>query len=418
MFKNILHSLFTKGLVAVINFFILIVSSRYLGVSSRGEISIFILNIAIIQIVNEVYTGYSLVYFIPKFDLKKIYVLGLIYTLIFCSLSNVIVVFLNKQVQGYGWLGYIVSLLIIVNTFNCVLILGKEKVKAYNFLNLLQPLLLLIGLGFALLVLKQFTFSAYLFPLLISFVIAFIFSTAIVFKMDFNTSKDKAFDIKPIVVNGLICQAAVLMHMLCNRYNYYLLPTEAKVGLYSSASSLIESVLIIANGISPVLLARVANTGNTLKSSEMTLSLSKASLIFSFIAVLIIFLLPEDFFIYLLGHGYVGIKRLMMLYSPGILMVSFFGIISHYFSALGKLKLILFCNSFGFIITLIFAPMLIKKYDMDGAAYTVNLAYLAVAIAICVAFFISNNLPLKRLLSFKNDARNLKELVTSKSDHL
>ena len=138
MFKNIIHSLFTKGLVAVINFFILIISSRYLGVSSRGEISIFILNIAIIQIVNEIYTGYSLVYFIPKFDLKKIYILGLIYTLIFASLSNIIVVVLDKHVPGYGWMGYIVSLLIIINTFNCVLILGKEKVKIYNLLNLLD----------------------------------------------------------------------------------------------------------------------------------------------------------------------------------------------------------------------------------------------------------------------------------------
>jgi O-antigen/teichoic acid export membrane protein len=415
MFKNIIHSLFTKGLVAVINFFILIISSRYLGVSSRGEISIFILNIAIIQIVNEIYTGYSLVYFIPKFDLKKIYILGLVYTLIFASLSNVIVVLLNKQVPGYGWLGYIISLLIIINTFNCVLILGKEKVKVYNFLNLMQPLILLIGLGFSLLVLKEFTFNAYIFPLLISFVISFIFSTGLVLKFDLKATNGKAFNLKPILVNGLICQAAVLMHIFCNRYSYYLLPSSAKVGLYSSASSLIESVLIISNGISPVLLARVANTGNTLRSSEMTLSLSKASLLFSLLAVIVIFLLPEDFFIYLLGDGYVGIKHLMMLYSPGILMVSFFGIISNYFSALGKLKLTLLCNSFGFIISLIFAPVLIKKYDLDGAAYTVNLAYLAVAIAIGVAFFVTNNMKLKRLFSFKNDVKNLKDLVASKN---
>ncbi|MBA2612861.1 MAG: polysaccharide biosynthesis C-terminal domain-containing protein [Bacteroidetes bacterium] len=415
MFKNIIHSLFTKGLVAVINFFILIISSRYLGVSSRGEISIFILNIAIIQIVNEVYTGYSLVYFIPKFDLKKMYVFGLVYTLIFCSLSNVVVIFFNKQVPGYGWLGYIVSLLIIINTFNCVLILGKEKVKVYNFLNLIQPLLLLMGLGFALLFLKEFTFNAYIFPLLISFVVAFIFSTAVVLKFDLKLSAGKTFDIKPIIINGLICQMAVLMHIFCNRYSYYLLPSSAKVGLYSSASSLIESVLIIANGISPVLLARVANTGNTLRSSEMTLSLSKASLIFSFIAVLVIFLLPEDFFIYLLGDGYVGIKRLMMLYSPGILMVSFFGIISNYFSALGKLKLTLVCNSFGFIISLLLAPILIKKYDVDGAAYTVNIAYLAVALAIGAAFFINNKMKLQRLFSVKNDLQNLKDLVASKN---
>jgi O-antigen/teichoic acid export membrane protein len=415
MFKNIIHSLFTKGLVAVINFFILIVSSRYLGVSSRGEISIFILNIAIIQIVNEIYTGYSLVYFIPKFDLKKMYVFGLVYTLIFCSLSNVVVVFLNKQVPGYGWLGYIVSLLIIINTFNCVLILGKEKVKIYNFLNLVQPLLLLIGLGFSLIVLKEFTFNAYIFPLLLSFVVAFIFSTVVVLKFDLKLSAGKAFDVKPIIINGLICQAAVLMHIFCNRYSYYLLPSTAKVGLYSSASSLIESVLIISNGISPVLLARVANTGNTLRSSEMTLSLSKASLIFSFMAVLVIFILPEDFFIYLLGDGYVGIKRLMMLYSPGILMVSFFGIISNYFSALGKLKLTLVCNSFGFIISLVLAPILIKKYDIDGAAYTVNIAYLAVALAIGTAFFINNKMKIQRLFSFKNDLKNLKDLVASKN---
>lgn len=415
MFKNILHSLFTKGLVAIINFFILIVSSRYLGVSSRGEISIFILNIAIIQIINEVYTGYSLVYFIPKFNIKKLYILGLIYTLIFCSLSNVVVVFLNKQVPGYGWLGYIVSLLIIVNTFNCVLILGKEKVKIYNFLNLIQPLLLLIGLGFSLIILKEFTFNAYIFPLLFSFVVAFLFSSFIVLKFDFKSSTQKSFDLKPIVINGLLCQAAVLMHIFCNRYSYYLLPGSAKVGLYSSASSLIESVLIISNGISPVLLARVANTGNTLKSSEMTLSLSKASLLFSFFAVLVIFLLPEDFFLYLLGNGYVGIKRLMMLYSPGILMVSFFGIISNYFSALGKLKLIMFCNSFGFIFALISAPYLIKKYDVDGAAYTVNIAYIAVAIAISIAFFITNKLNFIRLISFKNDLKNLKDLIASKN---
>lgn len=416
MFRNIIHSLFTKGLVAVINFFILIISSRYLGVSSRGEISIFILNIAIIQIVNEVYTGYSLIYFLPKFNLLKVYVLGLIYTLVFCSLSNLVVVFLNKQVPGYGWLGYIISFLVIVNTFNCVLILGKEKVLIYNFLNFIQPFLLLVGLCFSLLVFREFTFKSYILPLLFSFIASFIFSTIVVLKFDFKDSSKKHFELKPLLVNGLICQAAVLMHIFCNRYSYYLLPGSAKVGLYSSASSLIESVLIIANGISPVLLARVANTGDTVKSSEITLSLSKASLFFSSIVVACIFILPEDFYIYLLGNGYIGIKRLMVLYSPGILMVSFFGIISHYFSALGKLKLILFCNSFGFVISLVLAPFLISKYDIDGAAYTVNIAYMAVGIAIGVVFFVNNKMKLKRLFSVKQDLNNLKSLISSKNN--
>ena len=416
MFKNILHSLITKGLVAVINLFILIISSRYLGVSSRGEISLFILNITIIQIVNEVYTGYSLVYFIPKFDIKKLFVVGIIYTLIFTSLSNTIIVFLNKQVHGYEWLGYIISLLIIVNTFNCVLILGKELVKVYNFLNFIQPFLLLVGLGFYILVIKEVTFSAYAYPLLFSFCTAFIISSFVTFKFVFAKQESKTFNLRPILVNGLICQAGILMYIFGNRYSYYLLSSSAKVGLYSSASSLIESVLIISNGISPILLARVANQGNTEKSTEMTLSLSKASLLFSILAVFVIFLLPENLFVYLLGDGFVGTKNLMMLYAPGILMVSIFGIVSNYFSAIGKLKLVLLCNSFGFVATLILAPFLVKKYDMDGAAYTANISYFIIAIAIYVSFFKMNKLPFKRLFSLKEDFKNLKELVISKNN--
>jgi hypothetical protein len=164
MFKNIVHSLVTKGLVAVINFIILIFSSKYLGFSSRGEISILILNIAIIQIINEVFTGYSLVYFIPNYNLKRLFITGLIYTLIACSLSNSVFYMINIQLPNYEWLSYFVSLLIILNTFNCVIILGKEKIKLYNFLNIIQPVILLMGLIVSTALLKNYTFSAYFFP--------------------------------------------------------------------------------------------------------------------------------------------------------------------------------------------------------------------------------------------------------------
>ena len=415
MFKNIIHSIFTKGIVALINFFILIITSRYFGISTRGEISIFILNITIIQLINETYTGYSLVYFIPKFNLKKIFIIGIIYTLIFTSLSNLIIVFINKQIIGFEWMGYIISLIIIINSFNSVLILGKEKVKLYNFLNFLQPFLLLLGVLIYIFILNYNSISAFVFPLFFSFAISFVISFFYAQKLVFFDLSFTNYEFKPIIINGIICQASTLMFILGNRYSYYLLPSSSKIGLYSTASSLIESILIISNGISPILLARVANLGDTKQSSKITLSLSKISLIISSIAVIIIFIIPETLYLKILGNEFIGIKRLMMLYAPGILMISFFGIISNYFSALGKLKLILFCNSFGFIITLIFTPILIKKYDVAGAAYSVNLAYLAVSIAIGVAFFLTNNIKLKQLFSFKNDLKNLKDLITSKN---
>lgn len=410
MFRNILQSLFAKGLVAVINFLILIVSSHYLGVSSRGEIAILILNISIIQIVNEIFTGYTLVYFIPKFNLKKIVVAGIVYTLIACSLTNSIFYFLNKHIANYEGLSFLISFMVILHTFNCVIILGKEKFALYNFLNIIQPMLLILGLVYATYFHKTYTLDAYIWPLLFSFIIAFIISFYFVIKLILKKEEAKPFTIRPIFMNGLLCQLAVLMHIFCNRYSYYLLETTAEIGLYSSASSLIESVLIISNGITPILLSRVANDGDNERSRTLTLSLAKASFLLSFFCVLIIAVIPNNFFVFLLGSGFENAKSIMMMYSPGILMLSFAGIISHYFSATGKLKIILLCNGLGFVTAMILAHLLIIKYSYTGAAISADISYSVLTISLCVAFFLANKLKFKELFSLREDYLNLKNL--------
>jgi len=414
MFKNILQSVFTKGFVAVINFLILFVSARYLGAGSRGEINILVLNITIIQILNEVYTGYSLIYFIPKYNLKKIFITGIGFTFIACSFGNSIFYIIQKQLPGQEWLSFIISLLVILNTFNCVIILGKEKIGLYNFLSFLQPLILLIGLLIYIFVLKSYTLESYLWPMLISFCISFPVSFIAALKLVKAGVSNLSYEHKPIFMYGLICQAGVLMYILSNKYSLYLLPTKNEVGLYGTASSLIESILIIANGISPVFLAKVVNTGNSERNIKMTLTLSKASFILSLFAVSVLFILPNSFFIMLLGKGFGDVKYYMMFYAPGILIMSFISIINNYFSAVGRLKNVLVCNSFGFITTLFLAPVLVKNFGIKGAAITADIAYATTAIAICIVFFRSNGLPLKNLFSVKQDYKDLKDLVVRK----
>lgn len=414
MFKNILQSVFTKGFVAIINFLILVISARYLGAGSRGEINILVINITIIQILNEIYTGYSLVYFIPKYDLKKIFLSGLTFTLIACSLGNSLFFIIQKQLPGYEWLSYVISLLVILNTFNCVILLGKEKIALYNFLSILQPFILLCGLFFYIFVLKICTLEAYLFPMLISFMISFPISLFNVFKQISERIKNLNYEHQPIFKYGLICQLGVLMYILSNKYSYYLLPSNEQVGLYGTASSLIESILIIANGISPVLLAKVVNTGNSEGNIKTTLLLSKLSFVISLFAVVILFILPNQLFIFLLGNGFSEVKYFMLYYAPGILIMSFISIINNYFSAIGKLNRVLVCNAIGFGATLILAPILVKQMGMKGAAITADISYAVTAIAISFVFFKSNQLSLKDLFSFKNDTKNFFELIRQK----
>ncbi len=84
----------------------------------------------------------------------------------------------------------------------------------------------------------------------------------VLYKNAFDTNTE--FEMKPILKNGLYCQLAVLMYILSGRLSYYLLETKPDVGLYSTASSLIESVLIITNSITPILLSKIALSGKNL----------------------------------------------------------------------------------------------------------------------------------------------------------
>lgn len=414
MFRNIIQSVFTKGFVAVINFLVFIISAKYLGTSSRGEINILVLNIAIIQILNEIYTGYSLIYFIPKYDLKKIFLTGIIYTFLACSLGNSLFYFIGKQLPGYEWLSFIISMLVILNTFNCVLILGKEKIGLYNFLCFFQPLVLLLGLCFSIIYLKIFTLESYLFPMLISFAFSFPISLIAVIRIKAPVNEKKSFEAKPIFIYGFICQMGVLLFLLSNKYSYYLLGSNDQVGLYGTACSLIESVLIIANGISPVFLARVANSGKTENNIKMTLSLSKVSCLLSIATVMIILVIPNSIYVALLGKGYTMVKYYMLLYAPGIIIMSFISIINNYFSAIGKLKQVLVCNLFGFVASLIAAHVLIPVHGITGAAVAANLAYLITAVCITFVFLRSNHLPFIQLFRFREDYSNIRELVFQK----
>jgi O-antigen/teichoic acid export membrane protein len=413
MIKNIIQTLFTKGFVAVINFIILIVSSKFLGISTRGEISLFILNIANIQIINEVFTGYTLVYFVPKFNLKKIFVYGVVWTLAATTLSNLAIFLLDKEIAGYEIDLFFLSILIILNTFNLVILLAKENIRLYNFLSVSQPFILLAGLAFSTLVLKEFTFRAYVYPLYISFGVSFIISTIAVLKHVSLLTLKTDFSLKDILKNGFYCQVAVLLHLLSNRLSFYILASSALIGLYSTASSLMESVWIIANGISPIVLSKISNSGDSSFNRSLVFTLAKASLLLSCLAVLVISFLPNQLFIYLLGNDFSEAKSIMLWIAPGILTISFSSVLIHYFSGLGNLKLIAICNLIGFVFTLIFAPFLIRKYSLHGAALTANISYFISALILFIVFLKKSQFKSGEVFNLKTDVRNLREAFHS-----
>ena len=408
--KTILQSFVTKFAVAIINLLILLITSRYLGVSSRGEISLFLLNIAIIQILNETYTGYSLIHFIPKFDFKKLFLTGLVFSLFFAVLANTLLGFLNKHIEGSEGLAYFLSILIILNTFHCVLLLGKGNVLQYNFLSLLQPFLLLLAILFWVFVLKEYTFASYTHPLTLSFAISYALSFILVLKSRTTTQPLLPFNFGAILSKGAYTQLTVLMFLFCNRYSYYLLSDSAKVGLYASASTLIESVLIFSYAMAPVLLSRANQTHNSKQHAELCIALLKLSLLFCLSSALFFYLLPEKLYTTILGDGFNGIKYYMMLYVPGVVMMSVIVVLSNYFISRGSTKTVFLCNAAGFILSLALAPGLIRLYSTAGAVYTANIAFTAIACCMSFSFLYLSKITLKQIIGGN---LSLKQLLQS-----
>ncbi len=417
MFQNILQSISVKILVAIINFCVLIISSKYLGVSSRGEISIFILNLSIIQGINEVFTGYSIIYFVPKFNFKKIFVSGLIFTLIFCSLSNVLLNLLNKQVKGYENLAYIISLLVILNTFNSMLLLGKEAIKSFNILAFFQPFTLLLGILVSVFYFKSYTFQSYIYPLLFSFLLAFIGSSYALYQVHQTKQTNQTpFHLSQILTNGFYFQAAFLLLIFCNRLSFYVLSDTKKVGLYAAACMLMESVLLIVNSLAPVLISKIANQSKQANSADYTLRFVKLAFISSALFIFVLAFIPESVFVFFLGAGFTGVKSLMLAYAPAILMMSVFSVINQYFSGIGKQKFILLSNAFGFLATLVFAPFFIDRFDTIGAAYTANISYAVIFILSMTLFVKSTKINLLQFFEMKNDFVFFKRLIKNESD--
>jgi O-antigen/teichoic acid export membrane protein len=413
LLKNIISTLFTKGFVAFINLAILLVSCQQLGSDIRGQVSLLIFNIAIIQIINEIYTGYILVYFIPKFSLKKIYTSGLLWAIICTILCVAVMLFLFVffEVGSIDYWFHLValSLLIIIHSFHMVIILAKERIKIYNFLNFFQPALLLSVLFVMFFVFHIKTINSYILALYVSFsaaIIVSIIQVAIIFKNHNNTLT--LFEPKRIIENGFYNQLANLCHMLSNRYNFYLLGNTVLVGIYSSATSLIESVWIISGSVSPIILTYIANEKDPANNAKITLFLAKICFLLSLLCVVVLYFIPREFFVFLLGQDFIHVKTVMMYLSPGILFISFATIISHYFAGLGKQRILLIANSCGLLTTISVSRYLIAKDQLLGASYSACLSYF-VATIILVAFFLKENkFSLLDLLRFKKDFELLK----------
>lgn len=383
---------------------ILLIQSRYLGSAVVGQVSLLILNLAIIQTISDIYTGSALVYFIPKHALNNIYRTGLVWTFACISVINLIFFLFQVGVKDLWMHVLILSFLSTLHAFHNVILLAKQKIRTYNFLIFFQPAMLLFALCVCVFPLQIRTVQAFVLSAYVSWGLSLLLSSWQILQL-LGGGEESLTELSPLKIlrNGLVNQLGNLAHTLSNRYNYYMITSTVMVGIYASATSLIESVWILSGSVSPIILSHIANQKDADNNSRVTFLLSKICFLLSLFCVLVVLVLPENFFTALLGKDFTGTKTIMLYLSPGVLMISFSSIISHYFSGLGKQRILLFANSSGLLVTLLTSYIFISRYGLIGACYAASLSYAAQALVLTVVFMKQNQFTIPQLFSFKKD---------------
>jgi O-antigen/teichoic acid export membrane protein len=401
MKRNILSTLVTQGSAALMNLAILLLSSRYLGSEVVGKVSMLILGMAIIQSVNDIYTGPATIFHAGAASIRKIYAQGIVWTVFCTGIMNALVLISDEKYIPLRLPLLVLSYVSILHYFQVVLILAREKIKLYNFLNLLQPVLMAVTLAVQIFVFGLRGFDVSLTALYISWGLTLSISVLCLIPVLRSDTREKFPSFGAVLRTGVVNEMGNLAHTLSNRYNYFILGSVALVGVYSASSSLIERVWIIGGSIAPIILTRVANRQNENSNVHITLTLAKFSLGLSLLCAVVVYLLPASFFTWLLGKDFTAVRSVMLCLVPGVLCISFSTVISHYFSGLGRQRVLLYANLAGLAITLLLSYPLVSRWGMYGAAFTASASWATQAFVLTVLFWKTNKLRFVDFLSLK-----------------
>jgi O-antigen/teichoic acid export membrane protein len=197
---------------------------------------------------------------------------------------------------------------------------------------------------------------------------------------------------------GFLNQIAHITQMLSFRLSYYLLDYfhgEAAVGVYSNAISLTESLWLISKSISLVQYARIANTEDRSYATHLTMRLTKAAFLLSAALLVPLLVLPVDVYTFVFGEGFEGIKPVIWVLAPGVLMYNVSILAGHYFSGLGKYNVNAMVSTIGLFVSVTAYLLLIPSHSGQGAGIAATISYTFNSLFLLILFKRHNRVKLE-----------------------
>lgn len=415
MFKKIAFTFGIKIIIAVLNLAIVVMLSRNIGAAGKGEASLIITSIAMILLFCNMVGGSSLVYFVPRHAILRLFLLSNAWSVFVCAAAYFI--FLAFPLLPENVILPVI-LLSLINSFlatNLTILLGKEKIGLHNIVSFIQAFINIIILWWMMKGLNQYTVSSYIYSLYAAMGFCLLLSTFFVIpviRSDENEKKEGL--LKELFLYGTYSQAGHVMKFMSFRYTYYMLSAysgEVALGIFSNGVSLVESVFLISNSIATVLYPRVSNSKDLAYSKTLTLQLTKFSILLCVAALIPLILLPSSFYVWLFGPEFSGVQQVIILLAPGVLFYNIALVIGHYFSGTGRFKVNTWANLTGLITTVLLAVIWYPGYGIKSVGIISSISYITTAALIIIYFVKDAGISSHQLLPRYSDLQWLRSEV-------
>ena len=393
----------------LIMFGIVILNANIFGAEGLGTIGLMVLNITILQLVTSFIGGTTLVYLIPRRDLKKL----LVFSLIWAVLGNIGGLLVLKSLalvpKNYIILLLVISIVFSFNSINMTLLQAFEKIKKFNFFQILQAVLLIVSIASFLLVEKtqkqKWGVDLYFYSFLISYLGTFLFSTFAVIKSIRNQkvnpdivkiSKSWFAQLKELLSLGFWVQIANLAQLLNYRLSYYFIEYfvgRKPLGIFDLGTKLSEAIWIFPKSLCLVQYARLSNNDDADYARKITVIFSKIASLFTLLVLVVLLLIPGSFFTFIFGAEFIDVKAIIYALAPGIFFLSCLTILSHHFAAKGEYWKNSLSSFIGLIFTAVggyfFIPMAAKSGYVNAifiAGIVTSVSYL-MSLIVTILFF-------------------------------
>ncbi|MBP6731602.1 MAG: hypothetical protein KA149_06055 [Chitinophagales bacterium] len=403
MQKQIISTVFSKGASTALNFLIALLIARHSGPAVKGDVTLLVTTLSFFIFFSNIMGGQALVYLIPRNKIELLAVPAYAWSTVTALLGFVLLRYTNLiHANHIPSLAALSVLSAFINIHQTIL-LAKQKINNANLVMLLSLLLKVTGVLFCFYFLNIRDAYAYIYAALFAYSVTAVTSFFLVKHWVHFTAFRQHFswaELQQSFRYGVLYQLVEILQLLNLRYYFYQLGLQQGIqylGIYSIGISILEAVWIIPRSIATVHYTATSNSKEIANEATRTAGLIKWSVLLSAAALLVIYLVPSQVYVFVFGPGFTDVKHSMRFLFPGVLIYGVLLVISSFYFGIGQYKPLIIANALGVVTLIGFSFILIPQYVMSGAGLAASVSFAAATLTLFAWFMAEQKVPVAAL---------------------